>query len=132
MVKKGDTLVEVTLAIGIFSMIAIAVASVMSGGTASAQLALETTLAKEEIDTQAEAIRFVHANYIANKDNPSHPYVKLWKTITNKAINILDYGNDEGKMMALRPRASFQLVFIESFRSDQMKACSSRAQLRVT
>ena len=53
MVKKGDTLVEVTLAIGIFSMIAIAVASVMSGGTASAQLALETTLAREEIDTQA-------------------------------------------------------------------------------
>ena len=101
MIKKGDTLVEVTLAIGIFSMIAIAVASVMSGGTASAQLALETTLAREEIDTQTEAIRFVHANYIANKDNPSHPYVKLWKTITNKAINILDYGNDEGKIKSV-------------------------------
>ena len=37
MVKKGDTLVEVTLAIGIFSMIAIAVASVMGGGTAGAE-----------------------------------------------------------------------------------------------
>ena len=101
MVKKGDTLVEVTLAIGIFSMIAIAVASVMSGGTASAQLALETTLAREEIDTQAEAVRFIHANYIANKDNPSHPYVKLWKTITDKAINFLDYGTDEEKIKSI-------------------------------
>ena len=67
MIKKGDTLVEVTLAIGIFSMIAIAVASVMSGGSSSAQLALETTLAREEIDTQADAIRFIHSTYSANK-----------------------------------------------------------------
>lgn len=97
MVKKGDTLVEVTLAIGIFSMIAIAVASVMGGGTASAQLALETTLAREEIDTQAEAIRFVHANYIANKDNPSHPYVKLWKSITGNAIDLTAYNETKQK-----------------------------------
>ena len=101
MVKKGDTLVEVTLAIGIFSMIAIAVASVMSGGTASAQLALETTLAREEIDTQAEAIRFIHANYIANRDNPSHPYVKLWKSITDKSINIQEYEGNKEKIKSV-------------------------------
>jgi type II secretory pathway pseudopilin PulG len=95
MVKKGDTLVEVTLAIGIFSMIAIAVASVMSGGSASAQLALETTLAREEIDTQADAIRFIHATYSANKDSKDHPYVKLWREITKKAINIADYDSPD-------------------------------------
>ena len=32
MVKKGDTLIEVTLAVGIFSMVAIAIVAVMSGG----------------------------------------------------------------------------------------------------
>ncbi|MBQ2623312.1 hypothetical protein IJG12_03260 [Candidatus Saccharibacteria bacterium] len=98
MVKKGDTLVEVTLAIGIFSMIAIAVASVMSGGSSSAQLALETTQAREEIDTQADAIRFIHSTYSANKDNQDHPYVKLWRDITKRSIVLSD---NEDKLAAV-------------------------------
>ena len=63
MVKKGDTLIEVLLAVGIFSMIAISVVAVMSGGTSSAQTALETTLTREEIDAQAEALRYIHDSY---------------------------------------------------------------------
>lgn len=98
MVKKGDTLIEVTIAIGIFSMIAIAVAAVMSGGTASSQLALETTLAREEIDNQAEAIRFIHTAYTANKDNEDHPYAALWRSITNRAIDIRDFEDNENKI----------------------------------
>ena len=69
MVKKGDTLIEVTLAVGIFSMIAIAIVAVMSNGTAGAQTALETTLAREEIDAQAEALRFIHDAAAADKDS---------------------------------------------------------------
>ena len=85
MVKKGDTLIEVTLAVGIFSMVAIAIVAVMSGGTSSAQAALETTLAREEIDTQAEALRFIHASYVASKDakDEDTPVIKLWNRITN-------------------------------------------------
>lgn len=71
MVKKGDTLIEVTLAVGIFSMIAIAIVAVMSNGTAGAQTALETTLAREEIDAQAEALRFIHDAAAADKDSAS-------------------------------------------------------------
>ena len=67
--KRGDTLIEVMLAVGIFSMVAVAVVAVMSGGTSSAQTALETTLAREEINTQAEALRFIQSSYIAEKDN---------------------------------------------------------------
>lgn len=83
--KKGDTLIEVTLAVGIFSMVAIAIVAVMSGGTSSAQAALETTLAREEIDTQAEALRFIHASYVASKDakDENTPVIKLWNKITN-------------------------------------------------
>lgn len=89
MVKKGDTLIEVLLAVGIFSMIAIAVVSVMSSGTSDAQLALETTLARQEIDAQAESLRFIHDSYIANKNANSDnlPIVKLWGAITKNAIN---------------------------------------------
>ena len=48
--RVGDTLVEVTLAIGIFSMVAIAVVAVVSGSTSGAQSALETTVTREQID----------------------------------------------------------------------------------
>ena len=85
--KRGDTLIEVMLAVGIFSMVAVAVVSVMSGGTSSAQTALETTLAREEIDAQAEALRFVQSSYIAEKDNADGKFTKLWEAITKKAHN---------------------------------------------
>ena len=92
--KRGDTLIEVTIAIGIFSMIAIAVASVMSSGTSGSQTALETTLTREEIDAQAEALRFVQSAYInARNDNNSSgtntvsPYQLLWRKITSSAID---------------------------------------------
>ena len=80
--KRGDTLIEVMLAVGIFSMVAVAVVAVMSGGTSSAQTALETTLAREEIDTQAEALRFIQSSYIGEKDKEDGKFAKLWKAIT--------------------------------------------------
>lgn len=87
MVKKGDTLIEVTLAIGIFSMVAIAIVAVMLSGTSNAQTALETTLAREEIDTQAEALRFIHEAYLADEENEDEddPYTLLWNEITSNA-----------------------------------------------
>ncbi len=96
--KKGDTLIEVVLAVGIFSMVAVAVVAVMSGGTSSAQAALETTLAREEIDTQAEALRFIHSSYVASKNakNKETPIIKLWKDIAGRAINLKDK-TDEAK-----------------------------------
>ncbi|MBR3052235.1 InlB B-repeat-containing protein [Candidatus Saccharibacteria bacterium] len=85
MVRKGDTLIEVCLAIGIFSLVAIGIASVMSSGTAGSQTALETTLAREEIDAQAEALRFVHSAYMSSKNADTNSYAKLWEKITKGA-----------------------------------------------
>ncbi len=83
MVKRGDTLIEVTLAVGIFSMIAVAVVATMSSGTTNAQTALETTLARAEIDAQAEALRFIQTSASANKPG----FNDLWNEILNKADN---------------------------------------------
>lgn len=93
--KHGDTLIEVTIAIGIFSMIAIAVASVMSSGTSGSQMALETTLAREEIDAQAEALRFIHSSYASSKryedskiedyGQSTNPYRSIWGQIISLA-----------------------------------------------
>ncbi len=89
MVKKGDTLIEVTLAVGIFSLVAIAVVAVVNSSTSGAQSSLETTLAREEIDTQAEALRFIQASYVnsgtANKLSANDKYKDLWKEITDNA-----------------------------------------------
>ena len=91
MIKKGDTLVEVTLAVGIFSMVAIAVVAVMSGGTSNTQTALETTLAREEIDIQAETLRFIQASAAAEGASNGLSS-KLWGDIADKAIAEEDAG----------------------------------------
>lgn len=92
--KRGDTLIEVMLAVGIFSMVAVAVVAVMSGGTSRAQGSLESTLAREEIDTQAEALRFIHRSYITDKNvGTSSAFGELWQTIVSRAINANDVNN---------------------------------------
>ena len=88
--KRGDTLIEVMLAVGIFSMVAVAVVAVMSGGTSGAQTALETTLTREEIDAQAEALRFIQSSYIAEKDDKDGAFSRLWQTITDSSHVVAD------------------------------------------
>ncbi len=86
MIKKGDTLIEVTLAIGIFSMVAVSVVAVMGNGTAGAETALETTLTREEIDAQADALRFIHSSFLTDQNHEDDRYAKLWEAITANAI----------------------------------------------
>ena len=84
--RKGDTLVEVMFAIGIFSLVAITITSVLMSGTSNMQTSLETTMARNEIDAQAEAIRFIHQGYIAEKsDEANGPYTALWTQIKELA-----------------------------------------------
>ena len=86
--RVGDTLIEVSIAIGIFSMVAISIVAVMNGGTSSSQTALETTLAREEIDTQAEALRFIQSAYIADRDSGEDSnYNYAWGDINGIAID---------------------------------------------
>ena len=95
MIKKGDTLVEVSLALGIFSMVAIAITSVLIGSTSGAQTALETTLAREEIDTQAEALRYIQSSYAISTDDDDK-LAKLWKEkIIENAIDLSGVTNKE-------------------------------------
>ena len=101
--KSGDTLIEVTLAVGIFSMVVVAVVSVMNGGTNSAQTALETTLTRQSIDTQAEALRFIQGGVIQDKTNGTDGnYTKLWREITKSdnvyaGTEIQNFGSEQCK-----------------------------------
>lgn len=63
--SRGDTLIEVLFAIAIFSLVAVGGLAIMNQGTATSQRALEITLVRNEIDAQAETLRFLNASYIA-------------------------------------------------------------------
>jgi type II secretory pathway pseudopilin PulG len=67
--QKGDTLIEVLFAVTVFSLVAVGSLSIMNQGTTVAQRSLETTLVRQEIDAQAETLRFVHDSYIAAYPN---------------------------------------------------------------
>ena len=142
--QKGDTLIEVTLAIGIFSMIAIAIVAVMNSGTSGSQSALETTLAREEIDAQAEALRFIHSSYIADKDivlAEKNRYLKLWREITDLAVEPTTeitkylpksceeaYGSDQPafeKAFVINTRYLSDFSSIETFNENNIKNSSN-------
>jgi type II secretory pathway pseudopilin PulG len=67
--QTGDTLIEVLFAVTVFSLVAVGSLSIMNQGTATAQHSLETTLVREQIDAQAETLRFIHDSYIAAYPN---------------------------------------------------------------
>ena len=61
---RGDTIVEVMLAITIFSLIVVSSMAIMNQGLYTAQRAQEISLVRSQIDSQAEALRFLNASYI--------------------------------------------------------------------
>ena len=71
--QRGDTLIEVLFAFSILSLIIIGSLSIMNQGTIAAQRALETTFVRQQIDSQAATLRFLHDAYVA-KFQPNIAY----------------------------------------------------------
>ena len=61
--QRGDTIIEVLLAIAVFSLVSVGVMTIMNQSTNVAQRALEITLVRQQIDAQAEALRAAHQAY---------------------------------------------------------------------
>lgn len=57
--KRGDTIIEVMFAFAIFTMVAIVTVSMMNLGLATSERSLELVTARNELNAQAEALRFV-------------------------------------------------------------------------
>lgn len=64
--QRGDTIVEVLFAVAVFAMVAVGSLLIMNQGTASALRSLEITLVRQQVDAQAEAIRYIHQAYISS------------------------------------------------------------------
>lgn len=86
--QRGDTIVEVLFAVTVFAMVAVGSMAIMNQGIASAQRSLEITLVRQQIDAQAEAIRYIHKAYVAayQKDGAAPTGTAgEWRKMTDKA-----------------------------------------------
>ena len=80
--KSGDSIIEVLIAVAIFSAIAVAALGIMNQGLGNAQSSLETTIVRTEMDTQAERIRFLADSVISDPGS----YSSKWNAITVNAL----------------------------------------------
>lgn len=95
--KRGDTLIEVMFAIALFCLVAVIAISMMNGGVSSAEGTLELVVSRNELNAQAEALRFIHSSYVSEKSLPElsattggtdrQQYRELWEAITSHAID---------------------------------------------
>ncbi len=64
--QRGDTLIEVILAVTVFSIVAVGGMAVMNQGVATAQRSLEIGLVRAQMDAQADALRYMHEAYVSS------------------------------------------------------------------
>ncbi len=84
--QAGDTIVEVLFAVAVFSLVAVGALSIMNQGVAMAQRSLETTLARQQMDAQAEALRYIQNAYVASQDGGSSGGATRWSEIQGRVV----------------------------------------------
>ena len=83
---RGDTIIEVLFAITIFSLVAVGGISLMNQGTALAQQSLEIGLVRQQMDSQADALRYLNRAYVTSygKGNPAtDKWIAIWTKIAS-------------------------------------------------
>ena len=86
--NRGDTLVEVLLGVTIFSLVAVIALETMNRGMAIAQYSLETTLVRQQVDAQAEMLRYAH-------DMKDDTWKKL---VDNNSVSVSVVNDNEGNL----------------------------------
>lgn len=86
--NRGDTLVEVLLGVTIFSLVAVIALETMNRGMAIAQYSLETTLVRQQVDAQAEMLRYAH-------DMKNDTWKKL---VDNNSVSVSAVNSNEGNL----------------------------------
>ena len=86
--RRGDTLIEVMLSISIFAMVALVTINMMNGGINTAQRTLEYEMARNEIDAQAEALRFIQNGYVSErqKSESEGQFRDIWENIIDNSV----------------------------------------------
>ncbi len=85
--RRGDTLVEVAFSIAIFALVCVFAISLMNSGVDTSQASMEISMARNEIDAQAEALRFVQNSFLSERELVQQEYKPLWNAIKSLAIS---------------------------------------------
>lgn len=85
--KRGDTIIEVTIAISVFSLVSVIALQLMDRDIAIIQGALETEMARNEIDAQAEALRYIQNAYLSERELATREYQALWQKLSRGSAN---------------------------------------------
>lgn len=97
--ERGDTIIEVMFAVAVFAMIAVGSMMIMNQGTAIAQRSLEITQVREQMDAQAEAIRYIHQAYVSSYQEGVVPAgaAQQWVNMKNRGVaNASPFGQVNG------------------------------------
>ncbi len=95
-VKHGDTIIEVVFAFSVFAAVAIFSVNMMNSGLNNIQRTLETTMARNTIDSQADAIRFIHNNFLAERNfsDSTAQFQRIWEEFKAVSRNPRDLNTD--------------------------------------
>ena len=98
LLKRGDTILEVTFAISVFSLVSVLSLQLMDRDVAIVQGALESEMARNEIDAQAEALRFIQNSYASERELSSskREYEKLWLKLSRSQNTVIDGQSGSG------------------------------------
>lgn len=89
--RKGDTLIEVTMAIAVFSLVSVISINLMDRGVSIIQGTLELTMTRNEIDAQAEALRYIQNSFLSERELVKsgskgtlwQEYFNMWRRLTD-------------------------------------------------
>lgn len=121
--KRGDTFIEVMFALAVFSLVAVLSIAMMNSGIATSERSLEIVTARNELNAQAEALRFIHGAYTDELSLPEcssvsagqkcQKYAALWNTIIAGAKNPYDPNdsNNDSNYSIPSPLTSCQDVY---------------------
>ena len=99
--ERGDTLIEVLFAFTILSLVVVGAMAIMNQGTNASQRALETTVVRQEIDSQATTLRFLHGAYVSAyrtdgaypEDTPAGQWKLMADSLTATSASAFDGGS---------------------------------------
>lgn len=82
--QRGDTLVEVLMSLAVLSMVIVGAVTLMNRGLQAAQIALEHSQSRQEVNRQIEFMRYLRDQYSVNSASTDGT---TWRTIINTFSN---------------------------------------------
>lgn len=133
--ERGDTLIEVLFAITVFALIVVTALSIMNQGAATSQRSVEITTVRQQMDGQAEMLRFLHDSYIqaytvgasfpaaTNAGQYARALAQGQKTATASQFGTVDCGNPPVESFVMKADSTTGRITVVT-RSDQANVFS--------